>query len=124
MAYQLYYPWRKNPRLMQLIFTEAVSVADLESALTQAAQLMEESQAALHIVLGFSTAESLPQEMVKYLPRAPIVGHPRCGYCVFVKPNEFISFAAKILNHQTKTPIEFSPDEEDAWEFFNQMGIC
>lgn len=124
MTYQLCYPWRKNPRLVAAAFVDAVGIDDVEIALAEVVALMDEAQAPLHVLLDFSQAVSVPQELVKYLPHAPMVGHAHCGYCVFVSPNEFVSFAAKIFNHQTQMPIELTPDENDAWEFFNQMGIC
>jgi len=124
VPYQIQYPWRRNPRLLELVFSGEISPDDLQNALEDTTSLLDQALMPLHIIFDFTDTAVLPQDMLNILGNSSAISHPQRGYCVFVRANEFLSFIAKILRSQVGMDIEFVIDTEEAWDFFNEMGIC
>jgi|GEM_PF-6108716 len=124
MAYTLTYPWSKNPRLIDLAWYDVVTGEDLTQALTQVESLFGQSAVPMHVIFNFIEISTLPEDMLDLMRKHPVFAHPNCGYCIFLQSSEFVSFVAKIVNHETGATVEFALDYEQVWEFFSQLGIC
>ncbi|HLA45002.1 MAG TPA: hypothetical protein VJZ27_16265, partial [Aggregatilineales bacterium] len=101
----------------------SIGIEEIEMSLEEVAGLMDQSMMPLHTVFDFSGAA--PDEaFFDLIMRSRMVSHEQRGHCVFLKPNEFITFMAKVLRHETGTPVVMVDNEDDAWDFFSEMGIC
>jgi hypothetical protein len=124
MPYHLDYPWSQNPRLMKISFYEDVAADELLAAFDDYLSLLEQSTMPLHGVFSFRGVTALPEDTLNLMLKMPALVHPQRGHYLFVAADGFISFVAKILRHQKDVPIEFVDNEQEAWDFFNEMGIC
>jgi len=124
MSYELVYPWKNNPRLMKMYFLEALAAEDVADALESVAALLDQALMPLHVVLDFEGMTSTPEDILNVFSNSRITNHDMMGYCVFLNPDQFLSFVAKVLNNKLDMQVHVSVDDDDAWEFFNQLGLC
>lgn len=124
MPYELIYPWKNNPRLLKLYFLEAVTSEAAAAALEEVAGLLNHAMMPLHMVLDFDNMTSGPEDILHVFSRSHVINHKMMGYCIFLNPDQFLSFVAKVLNNKLGMKVHISPDDDDAWEFFNQLGLC
>lgn len=124
MTYFFDYPWQRNPRLIYIAFTENVSLGNLCEALEKAAELMDRATMPLHVVLAFEAAQSLPNNVLEPIHGSRMLRHEQLGRCIFVSPNALFGFVGQVISQDLGVQLEFAADEQDAWEFFNEMGLC
>ena len=124
MAHQAEYPWKGHPRLVAMEYMNTVSPDELVASLDRLADIMDGATMPLHTVFSFKKASSLPEKLHSLMMSSRVVGHQQCGYFVFVNADEFVKMIAKILRGEADVSIAFAADEDAAWEFFNDMGIC
>ena len=123
MAYTFSYPWRKNPRLMALFYAGAVCVEEINDSLQEAQSLLDRAQMPLHLLIDFSEVVEIDLAVRDAIIGHSFKNHDRLGYCVFTKPNAFLHFVAQVLRKHD-VQIKYVEDLEDAWGFFNHMGLC
>ncbi len=124
MPYELSYPWKNNPRLLKLYFLEALTSEEAAEALEEIAGLLDYAMMPLHMVLDFDNMTTCPEDILQIFSRSRMINHKMMGYCIFLNPDQFLSFVAKVLNNKLGMQVHISSDDGDAWEFFNQLGLC
>ncbi len=124
MPYDLQYPWRNNPRLMKLYFLEGLTADDVIEVLDEAAVIMDKALMPLHVVLDFDHMTKGPEDILALFSQSRLMQHKMLGYCVFLNPDQFINFMAKVLDSKLGVQIRVSSDDDDAWAFFSDLGLC
>jgi len=124
MAHHAEYPWKGHPRLVAMEYSDLVSANEVTSSLEALADLMDQATMPLHTIFDFAQASSLPEKLLNLMKSSRVVNHSQRGYFVFVDADEYIKMIAKILRAEADVSIAFSADVDEAWEFFNDMGIC
>lgn len=124
MAYEIVYPWRKNPRLIGLSYYGEIEPDEINGALDSLYDLLSQAQMPLHTVFDFSEASRLPENMRDDFLQHPFKNHDKLGYCVFIEPNAYLHFIAQMLQQSHHVQIKYVSDQDDAWLFFNHMGLC
>lgn len=124
MGHRVEYPWKGHPRLVAMEYMDAVSPDEVVVSLDALAAIMDRATMPLHTVFSFEQASSLPEKLHALMKNSRVVGHQQRGYFVFVNADEFVKMIAKILRGEADVSIAFAANEDEAWEFFNDMGIC
>ena len=124
MAYEIQYPWQRNPRLIKLTFAENLNGNEIASALEDIAGLMDQAMLPMHVVLDFSYVQAGPENMLDVFRSSRMIRHEKQGYCLFLSPDKFLRFMGQVLHHEAGLHVEFRQTEEDAWNFFSEMGFC
>jgi hypothetical protein len=124
MAHQAEYPWKGHPRLVAMEYSDRVSADEVTASLEFLAELMDQATMPLHTIFSFAKASTLPEKLLNLMKDSRVVSHHQRGYFVFVDSDEFVKMIAKILRGEADVSIAFSADVDEAWEFFNDMGIC
>lgn len=113
----------RNPRLVKIFFFDELSEEDVVYGLDDLAGLLRQSTMPLHIVFEFMS-ERLPEDLLDIFLESSLMQHDQLGYCVFVRADRFIQFMGKVIRQKLGVHIEFRDSDDDAWDFFNQMGLC
>lgn len=124
MPYRVDHPWQKNPRLVGVTFYDDVLTRDIVLAFGAVCLLLDQALLPLHSIIDFTAARSLPNDLIPLMLESEFVHHPQRGWCVFVDPDAFVEGAAYALRQEAGLSVELVASQEEAWEFFNQMGIC
>lgn len=124
MAYQIEYPWRRNPRLIKASYGDHVSDEDITHALEDIATLLDQAMMPMHVVIDFSYMENGPENVLDLFLKSRMPYHDKQGYCLFLHPDKFLRFIGQVLNHEAGLHVDFRDDDEGAWEFFSEMGFC
>lgn len=124
MPYEVEYPWRNNPRLVKLFFLDTLTAEETTNALEDVASTLDKALMPLHLVLDFDQLAKGPEDILTLFSQSRLLTHNMQGYCVFLNPDQFINFMAKVLNNTLGVQIHVSLDDDEAWEFFNHLGLC
>ena len=106
-----------------LDYSGSMTVNDIAASLEDVAVLMDKAMMPMHTVLDF-TGATVNEALLDLITKSRMVHHEQCGHCVFIHPDQFIAFVAEVLRNQTETPVAVVDSEEEAWDFFSEMGIC
>jgi hypothetical protein len=110
--------------MVHLIYYDVVTEDDVLGGLNMAYDLLVQSTMPMHIIFNFNDATRLPEHLLNLIGSHDLVRHDMLGYCVFLKPSSFIHIIGHVLDMSMKVHVLFVEGEDDAWEFFNQMGLC
>jgi hypothetical protein len=124
MAHHAEYPWKGHPRLVSMEYSDIVSADEVSASLEALARIMDQATMPLHAIFRFARASTLPEKLIDLIKNSRVVSHEQRGYFVFVDADEFVKMIAKILRGEVDISIAFSADDDEAWEFFDDMGIC
>ncbi|MFP4321273.1 MAG: hypothetical protein ACLFTK_02360 [Anaerolineales bacterium] len=124
MAYSIFYPWRKHPRLIHLIFYDQLSVDEVGDALNTLHDILVGAQMPMHILFSFIEIHILEPPLINVFTRHPALRDPQLGYVLFVDLGPRLQTLAHEIDNKLGAHIKYVADEDDAWEFFNLMGIC
>lgn len=124
MAYEIAYPWHRNPRLIKLTFGEQLTSTEIAEALEAVATLYDQAMLPMQLVIDFSYVQSGPENILDVFRSSRMIRHEKQGYCMFVNPDKFLRFMGQVLYHEAGLHVEFRPTDADAWDFFSEMGFC
>ncbi|MBZ0305397.1 MAG: hypothetical protein K8I82_04945 [Anaerolineae bacterium] len=124
MPYEISYPWKNNPRLLKVYFLEVLTSQEFTESLEEIASVMDYALMPLHVIMDFDSMTAGPEDILQIFSHCRLPNHKMMGYCVFLNPDQFLSFVAKVLNNKLGMQVHVSSDDDDAWEFFNQLGLC
>jgi hypothetical protein len=124
MAYEVEYPWKRNPRLVKLAFWADVLESDVLNGLEDVAYIMDHAMMPIQVVIDFRHMEQSPSNLLDLFKKNRMIYHQQQGYCLFLEAGRFIRFIAQVLTHEAKLRVEFQEDEANAWNFFSEMGFC
>lgn len=123
MGYKIVHPWRGNPRVIELHYSGVVSSYDIKNALDEVSSFLNRTALPIHLIFNFQ-ATQFDTNLLDNLRDHPLFTHPQLGYCMFLSPDSFINFTIQTWVQQIKLRVKYITSLDDAWEYFNELGLC
>ncbi len=124
MSYEILYPWRKHPRILQLVLYSDLTPESLREGLDETHELLAQAQMPMNVLLSFIGVRRLDQTMLNLFLQHPALRDPQLGHLLFVNLSPQLHRLAHEIDQKLNIHIKYVTNEDAAWEFFNLLGIC
>ncbi len=124
MAYKIIHPWRGNPRVIELNYTGVIAANDLKNALDEVNSFLNRTALPIHLIFNLQSVSQFATNLLENLRNHPLFSHEQLGYCMFLSHDSLINFTIQTWVHQSKLRVKNIRSLDDAWDYFNELGLC
>lgn len=120
--------WYREPDIFKIIYTDTVSIPDVEEANKALHELLEKTEAEkVHLFCDVSGVNKVDFSIAQLMSN-PVLGrnvqHPKLGFVLYYdNKNAFNNFISKVLGSQNANAVRILASEEKALEFLEKSTV-